>query len=94
MAALAGEVGGGFALIAFEGGVGAVGEEEFDQVAAVGDGGGEEGCESASLGGVDGGAVLEQEQDGVRVFAEGEGGVEGMVLLGVVAEGVDWGIGG
>ena len=93
VAALAGKVGcglAGFALVVW---IGTVSEEKLGQVAAVGGCSGEEGCESAGLDGIDGGATVEEEADYFGILVQGEGGMEGLVLLGVAAEGVDSGAG-
>ena len=57
MVAFAGEGSGGLAEVVLDGRVGAVGDEEFREVAAVGCGGGKQGGIAGSLAGVGVGAA-------------------------------------
>jgi hypothetical protein len=94
VSALAREVGCGLAGIVYLLRIGSMRKKQFGQIAAVCAGGGEDGREAAGLGGVDRRAVLEEKVNRLGILAEGEGGVERLVLLRVAADGVDAGLGG
>jgi hypothetical protein len=86
MAAFAGVVGGGFALVAAGGWVCSVFEEQGDdRRVAVGGGLVERGVASG-LGGLDVGSGFEKEADALDGVAEGDTGVEGLVAHGVVGD--------
>ena len=89
VAAFAREFGCGLALVVFLVWIGAMGEEDFCQVAAIGDGSRKHGGESAGLGGVGLGTMIEQETDRLSILTQCEGCVEGLVLLRIAADRVD-----
>jgi len=74
--ALASEIGCGLAEVVADACVGAVGDEQLDQVAAVGCGCGEDGGKAGGLAGVGIGAGGQEQLDCLRIAAEGECGVE------------------
>jgi len=93
VATLARKVGRGLAGFARLAGIGTVRDEIVCQVPPVGGCGGEERCEPAGLDGVHRGSMVEEQVDCLGVFAQGEGGMEGLVLLRIAADGVDGGAG-
>jgi hypothetical protein len=93
VAAIAGEIGGGFAGVALVERVSAMGEEQLGQVPATGAGGGEQWGEAAGLDGVDRSTVLEKKLDRFGVPAQRQSGVEGLVALRILTDGVDRGPG-
>jgi len=87
MASVACESGGGFAEVAEVVRVGSVGEEQLGEVAAVGGGRGEERGVAAGLGGVGIGSGREEELNRLRIAAEGERGVQGLIALRILGNG-------
>src|ERR1700759_781173 len=68
---------GSFPLFIDVMGIGAVGDEEFCEVFAIGGGCGKERGVAADLGGIGGGAVVEQHGNRFWIAAEGKGSVQG-----------------
>ena len=86
MAAVARKIGCGFALIGFVKGVCPVAQEQLRQVFPVGDGCGKEGCEAPRLSRIGGRAMVEQKLNDLRIFAQRQGCLQGLVLLWVAAD--------
>ncbi len=93
MAALAGELRRGLALVRLVVWIGAVGEQQLNEVAAVSNCCGEDGREAACLRSVRRSAVFKQKPDRLKIFAKGQSCMEWLVLLRIAAEGSDRGAG-
>jgi hypothetical protein len=94
MAALESKLRRGLASIALHVRIGTVGQKQFGEIAAVGGGRGEDGGEPSGLDSVWRGAVLQEVANDHRILAQGNGGVERLVLLGIPTDCVDRGMGG
>jgi hypothetical protein len=91
MAAFAGVVGRGFALVAAGGPVGSVFEEQGDDGCVAVGGGLVKWGVASGLGSVDAGSRFEEETDALDGVAESDAGVEGLVAHGIVGDLVDVG---
>ena len=92
MAAIAGQVGGGFVPVAPVERVGAASQEQMGEVPAAGAGRGEQRGEAAGLHGVDRSTMFEKELNRCHVPAQRESGVEGVVALRILSDGLDRGL--